>query len=622
MVGSTPPTPGSRRSSVVSERAGSSTRPPLPTEALAGGAQVEDNNLLGIAGPSSSRLGVRRSSATSLGESGWATDPSVSPIVPSRRMEPRSAPLSRSSTADLADFIRNSGPDVAPVKEEEEEAEWRAKAQARRSVSNPNVLQGVGQVGAPEVQRSRSNTGGGLSKSSTMPQMAGLGLGGVQYAEPFCSPVDGLSKPVAREAASPRPRQGEGSPMLELADLIRNSGPEPANSTTTANSSPSLDSTRGMKKPEARAAASPRLQKNQSSPSMELAALLRDTGPSSTSTSSSSSPMLPNGGFSALPSSDPIPSTAPSSLLRRSPALNSVETLRDDADPPRSTSRASNLFPVRPSSAASGSFRRERDSSVIPKSSSENSLSAPSGPGVQRRTSQRLVARKPTTAASPDAASTDDDEDDEDAPPRRRQHTMTLDEMIRDGPPPGFVGPSTSTSQYAGLVPSGSSTSIHSTASGGGSPSNRSSKRWTMSGMSSKLLNRPSPTGDAGISSSSFQQQQQERRSMDPRPTSWDMVDRPPRRREESAPAESTTPAPQRPLPRSASTPLPPHDFKRSTSQLQSNAEQPQLPASSQLPPDAHPANVSSSCLSGYAGSSANTSSSFYSRTALSSTSS
>lgn len=585
---STPPTPGSRRSSVVSERVGTSTRPPLPTEASAGAARLEDHDLLGAEGASPGRLGPRRSSSASLGESGWATDPSASPLAPPRRMEPRSTPLSRSSTADLADFIRNSGPDVATVKEEEAEAEWRAKAQARRSASNPSVLQGVTRAGAPEVQRSRSNTGDGFSKESTLPQMAGLGLGGVQFAEPFRSPIAGLPRPIPREAASPRPRQGESSPLLELADLIRNSGPEPVvvADTTAANSSASFQ------KPEARAAASPRLQKNQSSPSMELAALLRETGPSSTSTSSSSSPMLLGGGFSSLPPSDPLPTAAPNGLLRRSPALNSVETLRDDVEPPLGTSRASNLFPMRPSSAASGSIRRERDSSIIPKSSSENSLSAPTVPGVQRRTSQRLVARKPTTAASPDAASTDDEEDDEDAPPRRRQHTMTLDEMIRDGPPPGLIGPSTSASQYAGLVPSGSSTSIHSAASGGGSPSNRSSKRWTMSGMSSKLLSRPSSAGDAGISSASVQQQQ-ERRSMDPRPSSWDMVDRPPRRREESAPTESTAPAPQRPLPRSASTPLPPHDFKRSTSHLQSNAEQPQLAASSQLPPDAHPASVS-----------------------------
>lgn len=514
----------------------------------------------------SSRQGYRRASTTLLTrESAWTTDPLVSPLFQQRRLEPRDSAragaLPRSSTSDLADFLRNSGPDVPPPIAEDGTGLGKSLNRTSRSAWVENGPHRAGEM-SQEMARSNSTTLRQVPRATTS-QLDDPGRAVTKeltelLREPAARSVslNDLAKKVPREAASPRVRQGLGSPLLELADLIRHTGPG-----DYFLSSPSTPAS----KPIARQASTPRLQQHEMSPSMELVAFMRETGPSGPS-SSSSSPRLSNGGFSILPSEVTIPRRQG---LHRSPTLDSVELLRD-AEPSRSQPGRSSIDPfvsARPPSAASNASTSGKG---------EGTAQDDSSPRASMSSTSRMIARGAKTVGSPEILT---EEEEEDGRPSRRAG-MTLVEAIRDGPPPGFSGGlASSTSAPAGF--GSSSQSLNRSDS----PNNRASKRWTMSGMGSKLLNRASPT-DAGINSSTVQG---DRRSTDSRASAqWEIVPAPPRPALE--PAAPVVP-PQPPL---ASTPLPPHDFKQSSSSLHP-IEHPTLPASSQLPPDAHPANVSRS---------------------------
>ncbi|KAL8283662.1 hypothetical protein RQP46_005457 [Phenoliferia psychrophenolica] len=259
----------------------------------------------------------------------------------------------------------------------------------------------------------------------------------------------------------------------------------------------------------------------------------------------------------------PRAATMPRPTTReRSPILELAETIRttgpEDLNDPRSRTNGKGKEVARPSTAQG----------VHPREGIE------SGP-LQRSVSARarLVAR-PATARSYGESDEASEDLDPEVPTRRRGSGMSFADVLRDGPPPGFNDappplPPLPTSSSAPLLGAPAS------------PGNRSSKRWTMSGMGSKFLSRPGTSeGSPTLQSTSRRGSVETRRSSlqcDPNAEpSTGAVDAVPI----VAPAAS------------ASTAYPPHDFKRPTTAQPQDT--PTLPASSQVPPEAHPANSNS----------------------------
>lgn len=500
----------------------------------------------------------RRPSTESAGESGWSTDPSGSSPVVGRtlpRMEARapSVALSHrqgSPALDLADFLRNTGPEpVSPA------ISFGLLGDSASSSRRPSNAAGWAQETLEAAQRTskprhvpRSATTTTLDettgRSPTLDLAEFIRNGPPGDRNGSVSSTSGVAsfqtKRIAREASSPPLRQGERSSNLDLADMIRNTGPEDGSSFHLENPS---SSTTGLL--------------DQASP------------PAGASRSRSPSPIVQKSAAKPpLQPRDPVPRRLGPN--ERSPTLELASLLRSTGPPGPSSANASGRFPPRTPAPTVDSANKGKE--VERPSSSQGFTPRPrteaSSSSVQRRPSAggKLVARSATTAR----VESDEDEELEDGGARRRGSGTSLLDAIRDGPPPGFEsGP---------LLPSSAS------AQGVGppsSPGSRQSKRWTMGAMHSMFLNRPSHDGGPTHASSRRESTETRRSSLqfDSHPdTMISPVD--------AAPA---VPSPAVPL---ASTPLPPHDFKRAPASMYPQ-EQPSLPVSSQIPPDAHPANVS-----------------------------
>ncbi|GAA5857137.1 hypothetical protein JCM8547_007980 [Rhodosporidiobolus lusitaniae] len=505
----------------------------------------------------------RRPSAMS--DSGWITESSPIPR-PTSRMEPRAPikpqnPLERSPTSDLAEFLRDSGPDMHSPEMDNVLATSR---QRRRSSVTDSLLQA-----SKDSHLFPSSSTAGISptrpaffRSVTASHLAGLALytddgdGGpgelVEMLQESAAEVaretrrasvNDFRKPMPREATSPLLQQTERSPALELAELIRETGP-PGEKTHT---SPVL-----LPKPSPREAASPRLPAGQKSPAMELAALLSETGPDELLTSSSASSTPPRSGSIAAPSkaeSDAFTTARPS--------------------PP-------------PSAAVKGK---------APADDSASTTSRPT-PG-----SARLIPRSPVNLGGEEST----DETDGEAPRSHHKSKQSLAEAIRAGPPPGV----SSASSSAPPTSTGQGLGISSNVSAGGtSPSNRSSKRWTMSGVGSLLSgSRPRSTSQSdsappylrpasSVSNRTPGELGNSRSSLDSRGSSWEIVADPTPTRPQTSP----TPTLRRPPPPVAAEPSSSStDVKRRpTSSLHRHDGPPSIAPSSQAPPDAHPANSAS----------------------------
>ncbi|GAA5898688.1 hypothetical protein JCM6882_000898 [Rhodosporidiobolus microsporus] len=587
----TPSLPGSRRSSVAS---GAERRGSRRGSARGAGEEDEDNaDAEHLAVPplptapsssSSAALADRRPSAVS--EAGWATDTAPSPLMrPRSRMEPRAPikpqnPLERSPTSDLAEFLRDSGPEMHSPEMDSVLATSRGR---RRSSITDNLLQVAKDAHLfPATGARTSPTRPGFARSVTTSHVAGPalyaddGAGGrdelVEMLQESAAEVandarrasmNDFRRPLheqgandarrpsltPREARSPLLKQQERSPALELAELLRETGPADVEALTTGTSSLRSNSSR----PSPREAATPRLGAGQKSPSMELAALLKETGPEEddgkekedghSSGSSSLTPPKTN----EAPFSDPFASSRPS---------------------PSTASALKGKGPESASSPAAGG--------------------------------KRLLPRSPVNMAVADEST---DEAEGEPSQQRRKQSLTLAEAIRAGPPK----PSTSTAS------SSSGLGISNVPPPSSSPNSRASKRWTMSGVvGSKLLSRPRsssqssttigapPTASplpnrpassaSGRISSGNSTAVPPRRSQDSRSSAasspWEMVADPMERAASSSQA--------RPAPSGRSAAASSSDYKRRPATSLHRSEPPTLPASSQIPPDAHPANSAS----------------------------
>ncbi|GAA5913181.1 hypothetical protein JCM8208_001693 [Rhodotorula glutinis] len=163
-----------------------------------------------------------------------------------KRMQPRApvkaqqAPHERSPTSDLADFLRDSGPEMLSPEMDNVLASVRER---RRSSVADNVLNTA--PGAQLFPAGSTSSRSAFSQSQTAAQLAGLAL----YTM-------GDKGDVVEILCEPQP-EGRG-PSATDDPLV----PPPV-----------------PPKHEARGATTPRLEAGQPSPSMELAALLRDTEP-------------------------------------------------------------------------------------------------------------------------------------------------------------------------------------------------------------------------------------------------------------------------------------------------------------------------------------------------------
>ncbi|GJN91514.1 hypothetical protein Rhopal_004537-T1 [Rhodotorula paludigena] len=305
-----PPGPSSRRASVHSHF---SRRGSIRSAGRAAGETADDETPPPV--PSVDR---RLSAPTHSLESNGRR-PSASPSLPARldaypapmpfppkRMEPRPPvkplnPLERSPTSDLAEFLRDSGPDMRSPEMDNVLASSRRR---RRSSVTDNLLHAGADAqlfpALPKLPSRRES----LTPSATASHLAGLELyttGGSDLVEMLSEPALGdngrasLSSSVGqsqpREARSPPLRSIERSPVLELADFIRQSGPLDDRPSSSSGDD-SIAPPRVPPKPEARSAMTPRLGAGQKSPSMELAELLRQTGPVDEFDTSASSPTL------------------------------------------------------------------------------------------------------------------------------------------------------------------------------------------------------------------------------------------------------------------------------------------------------------------------------------------
>jgi hypothetical protein len=325
--------------------------------------------------------------------------------------------------------------------------------------------------------------------------------------------------------------------------------------TTAGGSSGEVSLSRSTSRPSPREATTPRLGVGQKSPSMEIAALLAETGPEDLSSSSTSS-------------SSKSPPQADHSIANGDPFAT-----------------------VRPAKA---------DAAAVKGKAVEKEVVSGGG----RMKSSRLIARSPVNLGQ---ESTDETDGDGEGTNRRRTKSVTLAEAVRDGPP------LSSTSTSASNAPS-SSTGLGISSGGGGSaggssPNTRANKRWTMSGVGSMLLSRPRSTSQSGEPKSPILG-----RPASARPaqgsssrTSLDSRQAPPAISWDSAPSDLShrlaAPSSSFPSTSTSSTPRPTTsttDYKRRPatslhrSASDAHSHPPVVPSSSQAPPDAHPASSAS----------------------------
>ncbi|GAA5865041.1 hypothetical protein JCM1840_005717 [Sporobolomyces johnsonii] len=578
-----PPLPSSRRGSLVSLEPGQSQSASVLDGRSEAAGEGEESEVLHTdvyerpSVPSSSLLPNRRPSATS--NSGGTTGSTLHPS-PIRKLEARAAtqpqtPLHRSPTADLAEFLRHSGPEMYSREMDRTIASSRSGMAGRSNSVTASLMQ----MGSEAQLSQKPQTSGTLERSHSLQRPAttsrlrepsAIRQQGDQEddedlellqspAASFAnsrrrSSLNDPNRPQARSPTSRRLGLNERSPVLELAGFIRQTGPNDH----PAHSPPSASRRSSASRPAPREAYNPRLGRGEKSPSMELAAMLKETGPEDVSPGSS-----PVQRFSTLPRQQQQPSVHSQRSLGRS----RNEDLADFSDPFVGARRgsAASLVPPRPS----------------PRSGS------PTRPDPPRRaSSHRLVARSAVATPPEELA----DETDSEVPMHRKNTRQTLIEAIVSGPP--------TASTSSGLGISSSMTSMPD--SNGGSP--RSNKRWTMSGMFNRpatssgvpsvdghyprpLLNRPTTAASP---------QNNDPHSIDRRRSSaqWEVVSHPDRPAESAQPTPPSSSPPQ--LAPTAESSSAPFDSKRRPEQSLHPTETPQLAPGSQAPPDAHPANSAS----------------------------
>ncbi|GAA5969335.1 hypothetical protein JCM11641_007555 [Rhodosporidiobolus odoratus] len=548
---------------------------------------------------------ARRPSALSMTSAATAgTSSSSSPFSrPRSRMEPRPPtkpqnPLERSPTSDLADFLRQSGPEMRSPEMDRVLVQTRER---RRSSVAERLVQVAGVGGAQQFPASSSSSSAATfppssngqarpslarAVSTGAAQMTGLALYApgkdgkddlVKMLQATAGPIDregrrasmndvssqgvaarrnsgtthnngnGGSKHLARDARTPRLTATDRSPALELAELLRDTSlPAISAAPIFAESFPATSTSRN--RPCPRDATTPRLGLGQQSPAMELATLLRETGPL-----------------------DVADGVSPES----SPKQSSPD--------PFATTR-----PSPPSSA--GALQKGK---------------APESRRISVGHGSRLVPRSPFVDGADESTeeSTDGEPSSQQQQHQRWKQSLTLAEAIRAGPEP-----STSSSSL-GAPSTGLGISNSPGGGVGGSPNSRSSKRWTMSGVGSKFLSRPRSNSPTSLqptsprhSSAASQRPSQDSREISP----WEMV---PEMRDQRATVTGQEGRPgqnQQQQGRGALLPAATvsstrdeadeGDLKRrpTTSFNGERAEVPHLPAGSQSPPDAHPANSSS----------------------------
>ncbi|KAM0755931.1 hypothetical protein T439DRAFT_320630 [Meredithblackwellia eburnea MCA 4105] len=594
----------------------------LPDEVEDGGDEADDDVprrrgssfLSPIPGP------VRRASASSAGESGWATDPSLSPDLgraSSSRMEARESSYSSlvnggtttSPSLELAEFLRSTGPSSDVLRPPPASSQlslpdpdgspkstfssrFGPKSQSSRDLSGSGWAQEALENAqrANKLRRAPPQSGDDHRRSSTRD------LVDLFKSNPFdgAGSTSGVpafqNKKAPREPTSPPLRQGERSPNLELADVIRNSGPDDSlrqSETEDSSTYGGASSTHG--------------DLDNSSTAHLLG--LGDSPAGGSSSARSRSPSIVVNGTSQHPAMPPmLPRDASFPRLaahERSPVMELAELIRETGPPRRDSFPTAGPFPARartpepanrrePERRASTVAERRasitterRLSSATQRQNSSGSLEAlPAPGGLQRSVSARarLIARSPHTRKEDESEGEGDGEDvDDEDVPRRRGSGMTLAEAIRDGPPPGFTASSSTTN-----LPS--SASAPTLSAGASSPGTRASKRWTMSGMGSLFLNRPGSSEGPN----SAQLSPSRRASMETRRSSLqlDPAAEPSASAVDAVPVVSPTPPPPPPPPRT--------DQKRTHHSSLHPDGPPSLPASSQVPPDAHPANSSS----------------------------
>lgn len=164
--------------------------------------------------------------------------PGAMPLPLTKRMEPRPPvktsqdPLERSPTSDLADFLRDSGPQMRSPEMDRLLASSRTR---RRSSVTDNVLQtGANAQLFPTAKAARS----AFERSQMAEQLAGLALYTTgddgEMVEMLRSDAVALGappvppKPRARGPTTPLLEPGQQSPSMELAALLRDTAPEDA----------------------------------------------------------------------------------------------------------------------------------------------------------------------------------------------------------------------------------------------------------------------------------------------------------------------------------------------------------------------------------------------------------
>ncbi|GAA5827052.1 hypothetical protein JCM11251_002223 [Rhodosporidiobolus azoricus] len=403
----TPPLPGSRRSSVASVSGASGTRRRGSSRRSSTRGGEEDDSVDAdsehLAVPplpstsSSGTLTARRPPAIS-DSGGWFTETGgYSPIPrPRSRMEPRPPikpqnPLERSPTSDLAEFLRDSGPEMRSPEMDNVLAISRGR---RRSSITDNLLQA-----AKEAHLFPAAAGGtgrktparpGFPRSVTTSHVAGLALytdngdgrkdelvemlhesaAEVARAEERrrasmndFRPSHGLSSGIdarsasltQREARSPLLESRERSPAPDLAEVVvRETG------TTATYPSP---------RHSPRAAATPRLEAGQKSPSVELAALLQETGPQDYASLSNTVAPSSTTGFGNSDAPLP-PSSSPGTRASKRWTMSGVVGSKLLSRPRSSSSASIPALPAtsplhdRPASSASG--RINSNGTVLP----------------------------------------------------------------------------------------------------------------------------------------------------------------------------------------------------------------------------------------------------------------
>ena len=573
------PSSSSRRGSVASsvDRPEAQPAPPLPSldrvSASAASFSLSsplaptatDDRLLSACGGGQRR----QSTASSIGdESSWHTSVGGSPNPD--RLQPRreESIMARraSATAELALFLRQSGPnELAPppritrAKSVGDEIRSLLPSRSQSSIGRSATSPALQNVPAPSPTASlteflRLSTG---SANSELDRRHSAALTN------FSSSGSSLPKLKSREPTSPKLISTERSPTADLIDMLRETGPDDVNPRQGLS-----------RRPTPREASSPALKLHEMSPEMELAGFMRETGPDSVGAGS---------GMSRTPSS-------------LAPAWNGSYNGSDSRLPLLGAAPSDEGGDSRRSSVGEGGFDPAAARAAMAAQAtagSSLSVNSPVRPGFARTLSaqRRLIARSPITESLPVEGSESESSPEIGAapfPPDRRK-SLTLSQMMRDGPPPGagLGGP---------IVPPASNLLPHA-PSAPGSPQSRS-KRWTMSvgsmlGASRQSSGSPTGGGSAGLVPSPRRVSSDGRASMErtqlelnhPLPVAQPSPEVP--RQVQAVSAPSPPPAAPTWAPGSG-------DLKRPAVPLHRASHAPSVPASSQAPPDTHPANPTS----------------------------